>query len=99
MRKVVRRVGVLSLGKIAGLLYAAMGFLVGLIVAGISMLGGLASLAHNEAAGALGLFFGVGAIVTLPIFYGCLGAIMAMLMGFLYNLLAGAVGGVELEVD
>ena len=99
MRKVIRGIGVGSVGKIAGLLYAAIGLLVGIIVAGISMLGGFAALAQSEAAGVIGIFFGVGAIIMFPIFYAVIGALIWMLVAVLYNVLARSIGGLELEVD
>ena len=98
MRKVVRRIGVVSVGKIAGLLYAAIGLLIGAIVAFLSTLGGLAGLAQGEGA-FIGMFFGVGAIILFPVFYGTIGALMGMLVSALYNLVAGLIGGIELEVD
>ena len=98
MRKVVRRIGVLSIGKLAGLLYASLGLIIGALVALASTLGGLAGLAQGESS-RLGMFFGVGAIVIAPILYGTIGALMGMLMAALYNLVAGMIGGVELEVD
>jgi hypothetical protein len=99
MRKVVRRIGVLSIGKIAGLLYASLGLIIGAFVALASTVGGLAGLAQGEGSGFLGMFLGVGAIVLFPCFYGLVGALMGMLMSALYNLVAGMIGGVELEVD
>ena len=99
MRKVVRRIGVLSVGKVGGLIYGTLGLIFGAIFAGVSLLGGFAAMGRNEAAGALGMFFGVGAIVFLPIFYGILGALMGMLMAAIYNLVAGMIGGIELDVE
>jgi hypothetical protein len=40
---------------------------------------------------------GLGAIVVLPIFYGVLGFLMAVIAAWLYNLAAGFTGGVEIE--
>jgi len=98
MRKVVRGVGVVSVGRIALVIYAALGLLAGILVAGLSSLGALAGLASGDS-GMLGMFFGVGAIVILPIFYAVIGALVWMLLAFLYNLIAGMMGGIELEVD
>lgn len=44
-----------------------------------------------------GVLFGVGAIIIFPILYGALGFIFGLILGGLYNLLAGVVGGVEIE--
>ena len=41
---------------------------------------------------------GLGAIVILPIFYGGLGFIVAVIASALYNLAAGWVGGIEIEL-
>lgn len=99
MRKVVRQVGVLSLGKIGAAVYAALGLLVGFMFAIISLLGGLASLRQSAGGAAFGMIFGVGAIIIFPIFYACVGAIVLMILGAVYNLVAGTIGGLELEVD
>jgi len=47
----------------------------------------------------MGVLFGVGAIVALPIFYGLLGFIFALIGAAVYNLVASWVGGVELDVQ
>ena len=49
-------------------------------------------------AGLMGMLFGVAAVVLLPIFYGALGFVMTLIGAWLYNLVAGLGGGVELEV-
>jgi hypothetical protein len=46
-----------------------------------------------------GVLFGVGAIVLLPILYGCMGFVVSLVGAWLYNLAAGAVGGIELTVQ
>jgi hypothetical protein len=43
--------------------------------------------------------FGIAGIVVLPIVYGILGFITTLIGAWLYNVLAGMVGGVELEVQ
>ena len=100
MRKVLRGVGVFSAGKMAAVLYAVIGVVVGIILAALSSLGALASLAGGErGAGAFGMFFGVGAIIICPILYGVIGALVWMLLAVLFNVAAGMIGGIELEVD
>jgi hypothetical protein len=47
----------------------------------------------------MGALFGIGAIVLLPILYGCLGFVMTLLMAWLYNVAAGIVGGVEIQTE
>lgn len=101
---VLKRVGVFSVARIAGVLYCALGLLIGLLFALLSTVaGGLAAAAANSGGhqlpGWFGMIFGVGAIVLFPVFYGVLGFIMAAIMAGLYNLFAGLVGGIELDLQ
>lgn len=93
---IVKRVGPLSVAKIAGLLYALMGLLLGALFSLISVAGFAAGGAKE---GLPGMLFGVGAIIVLPIFYGVLGFVFTLIGAAIYNLIAGWVGGVELEVQ
>ena len=94
---IVRRLGPLSLAKVAGGLYGFIGLLVGCIFELISMAGGAAS--NRPGGPVFGALFGLGAIVFLPIVYGCLGFLMSLLMAALYNGVAGMVGGIEIQVE
>ena len=94
---VIRRVGVWSFARMAGLIYAIIGFIAGVIIAFVSLLGALGAAAHE--APFLGAIFGVGAIFILPIFYGLVGLIVGGLVGLVYNALASVVGGIELELE
>ena len=93
----ITRVGPLSVAKIAGILYAAIGLLFGAFFSLFALIGGLAAAANNDGAGAFGAIFGVGAIILAPIFYGCLGFVMTLIMAALFNVAAGIVGGVEVD--
>ena len=96
---VIRKVGIGSAFKVGGVLYALLGLVAGFFFALFAMLGlGLAA-ANNDAPGWFAPFFGIGAIVVLPIFYGAMGAIGGALMGALYNLVAGITGGLEVDVQ
>src|SRR5215470_18382810 len=99
--KVIRRVGVLSVAKILAIIYGCIGFIVGAFVAMLSVLGGFAGILSDEgrAAGVLGMFFGVGAVVFLPVFYACLGLILGLLIGSIYNAAARTFGGIEIEIE
>ena len=94
---VIKRFQPLSVGKVAGLLYGAMGLFVGVIVSLATTLGGLAG--RDTFGGLAGGLVGIGAIVLLPIFYGGLGFIVAIIAAWLYNLAAGFVGGIEIDVQ
>jgi hypothetical protein len=91
----ITRVGPLSVAKVAGLLYVIMGLVFGAFVSLAAMIGAFAS--NEESAGMMGALFGVGAVILLPIFYGCLGFVMTLIMAWLFNIATGIVGGVEVD--
>lgn len=89
----------MSLGKVLGVLYAFFGLLVGAVVSLVSMVGAAFGNAGGESPGAfLSVFFGVAAIVVLPLFYGAMGFIGGLVSAALYNVVVGVTGGVELEL-
>jgi hypothetical protein len=96
---VITRVGPLSCAKISGLLYVILGLVFGAIFSLVAMAGGFAAAASDgdAGAGAFAALFGVGAIVLFPIFYGVCGFIGGLIMAALYNLVAGMMGGIEIE--
>ena len=94
---VIRRVGVWSVARLYGALSAAMGLLIGLVIAIGSTIG--MTMAEGDEPPFIAGIFGVGAVVILPIFYGCLGVVAGAIGGALYNLLAGMMGGVVIETE
>ena len=94
---IIKRVAPLSVGKIAALLYACIGLFAGAIISLIAMFGGFAS--QRPGGPLLGMFFGVGAIVILPIVEGCIGFVFTVIGAVIYNALARVVGGVQVDVD
>jgi hypothetical protein len=96
---VLKRVGVWSVSRMLGVLYAALGFLVGGIFTLISLVVAAVGMASGEGEAAFGILFGVGAIVIAPIFYGTIGLVFGALGAFIYNLAAGVVGGIEFELE
>lgn len=90
----VRRLGVLSLAKIAAAVYGALG----LIFVPIFLIGGLAGMASGEgeaaAGGVLFILFGL----MMPLFYAGIGFIFGAFTAWIYNLLAGRIGGLEIEL-
>jgi hypothetical protein len=45
------------------------------------------------------LFFGVAAVILVPLFYGVFGFISGIIYAAIYNLIAAAVGGLELDFE
>jgi hypothetical protein len=95
---VIRRVGPLSCAKIAGTLYAVIGLILGGIFSLIAMAGGFAA-ADREGAPFFAAMIGTGSIIIFPIIYGCMGFIGSLIVAAIYNVLASAVGGVEVDLQ
>lgn len=94
---VIKRVGPMSCAKISGALYAILGIIIGGVFSMIALAGGLASDTAHAAGISAGI--GVAAIVVFPILYGCLGFFGTLVIAWLYNIGAGLVGGIEIDVQ
>ncbi len=95
----IKSVRVLSLGKILGSIYAGLGLIFGVILAGISLFG-LGPMADgSDTPALLGILLGGGAVVFLPLVYGLFGFIGGLVVGTIYNFVAKIVGGLEVEVS
>jgi len=100
----IKRIGPLSCAKIAGVTYAALGLLIGALFSsfagiGMALLGSQQNPDTKALPPAFGAFMGVGAIIVFPILYGVIGFIGALIMAWLYNLLASWVGGIEVDIS
>jgi len=90
----IKRVGPVSCARIAGILYAIIGLFIGAL---FSLLSGFASTSHVGRG--ISAVLGVAAIVVFPILYGGIGFLSALLFAWLYNLLVGVVGGIQVELE
>jgi hypothetical protein len=96
----IKRIGVLSAAKIVGGVYAGLGLIIGLFSAcfGLITFAGLISEADAELAGfGAGLF--LAGLCLLPLLYGILGFIGGAIAALIYNVVAGVIGGLELELS
>jgi hypothetical protein len=94
---VLKRIGPLSCAKIAGTLYAIIGLLVGAVFAVVSLASGFG--ANPSGDGGFRPLIGVGAVVAFPILYGGMGFVTTLFGAWLYNILAEAVGGIEMDLQ
>lgn len=92
----VTKIGIASLAKISAAIYALMGLIFGTFMTLTSMTMG--SAMGSEGA-IIGMIFGIGAIIFLPIFYGIIGFISGVITAFIYNIVAKRIGGLEVEVE
>jgi hypothetical protein len=92
---VIRHVAPLSAAKVFATIYAVIGLVVGAILTFAASMGGVAA----QALGVIAPVVGVAAIIILPIVYACIGFIGTLLVASIYNVAAGMVGGIEIDVD
>ena len=92
---VITRVGPLSVAKIAGLIYAVIGLIAGALLSLVAMAGFAAGLGRENVM--LGPIFGVGAVILVPIFYGCVAFVITLIQAALFNVAVRIVGGIEIE--
>lgn len=88
----LKSIGVMSLGKVLGILYGGLGFIFGGIFSIISLFAAAAG-GNSE------MFFGVAAVIIAPFLYGFMGFIGGLITAWLYNLIAGWTGGIEMEFE
>ena len=93
---VVNRVGPVSCARITGTLYAFLGLIIGGCFSLIAMVAGAAAGKDIPFGGVM---FGIGAIVFFPVLYAVIGFVGTLIFAWLYNVVAGMVGGVELDVS
>lgn len=92
---ILKRIGVRSSAKLAAIMYALMGLIVGAIM----MVFALSGISLGEGTEGPNLLFGVGAIFFMPIFYGIAGYIAGALATGIFNMVAGWTGGLEIEIE
>jgi hypothetical protein len=92
---IVKSVGVLSVAKILGLIYACMGLIFAPVFLLFGMLGSLIGQDKNPFAGMVG----VTLALLIPVIYGAMGFIIGAIGALLYNLFAKLVGGFELQLE
>ena len=93
--QVIKSVGVLSVGKVMGLLYAA----IGLIIVPFFLLISAMQALSGKAGAEFGLAMAIVMTILLPVVYGVFGFIGGVIMAFLYNLIAGRIGGIEIDLN
>jgi hypothetical protein len=99
----IKRMGVFSCAKIYSITLAAMGLIVGVIYGLIFMVVGGAMMAgggrESGMAGGSSIVIGLVMMIVIPVFYGVIGFVGGLIGGLVYNVAAGIVGGLELELE
>ena len=96
---VIKRIDVLSVAKITGIIAAAFGLIAGLLLLVFgSMIAGLAG-SQGDAGPLAALGGGVVGVIALPILYGICGFVGGVIQALIYNLAAGVIGGIRIETE
>jgi hypothetical protein len=99
---IIKRIGVLKAATVQACVMGLFGLLFGLCFLLFGTLFGsmMGSMSNSAGAGAgLGMIGGIGMMIFLPIMYGVMGFVAGAIGAAVYNLVAGWVGGIELEVE
>jgi hypothetical protein len=91
------RIAPVQLAIVAAALYAILGLLVGVAVALAAFAG--RSVPATSTAGVPTFGMGWLSIILFPIIYAALGFIGGLIYAWLYNLIAGWTGGVEITLE
>lgn len=94
--KQVKKIRALSLGKVMGLIYGMMGLLFGVIMSVAVILGSTFGATGDNKV--VGIIFGVGAAIFVPVIYGVMGFVSGVVSGWLYNIAVRWTGGLEVEI-
>ena len=99
----IKKLGILSVAK----MYALIMFVIMLIISvpyglfimvfGAALMG--SGSQNGLAAGGGSIVIGLVMMIGLPILYGAIGFVAGAIGALIYNLFAGIVGGIEIEVE
>lgn len=89
----IKRFGIVQTAKIAGIIY----FLFTAVI--FIPFGLLASLFSVAEYSGLGFLFSGVFVFLIPFLYGAVGFITTAIFCLIYNLIAGWIGGIEIEVE
>ena len=101
---ILRRIGVLSFAKLYGAMFAFMGLFIGLIYGIVTIVAGMVASqqpgqANSSGVAALSIVGGLLLMVIIPILYGILGFVAGAISAYFFNVIAGRVGGLEMELE
>ncbi len=94
---VLKRISPASAFKVGLAAYGALGLILGVFCSLIAL--GTPVFARHAHPMFVGRFVGVFAVIVCPIVYGILGGIAAVIGAAIYNLAAGWVGGLEVDIS
>ncbi len=102
--KKVKKISILSVAKLQGLLGIFIGLSCGILysVGGliIDIMVSLNLISSSETPGlSIGTLLAFGALIAMPIIFGVSGYILGLIEGGLFNLISPLIGGVNIDLD
>ncbi|WP_342679570.1 hypothetical protein [Methanofollis sp. UBA420] len=94
----IKRFGIISVAKISGVIYCVIGLIFGLLFALISILNMAAPSDGGMVTAGLGSVALLILAFAIAVLYGILGFIFGGLIAWVYNVAAGWIGGIEMEI-
>ncbi|MCX8199996.1 MAG: DUF3566 domain-containing protein [Candidatus Micrarchaeota archaeon] len=90
----IRRISIFSAAKVLALLHAILFFIVGIIYSGVTVI--ISVISEGEGMSVFGSATTCLTYIIVPPIAGVIyGAVIGLLLGFLYNLIADYTGGLE----
>lgn len=95
---IIKRAAPLSCAKVAGVIYAVFCLLIVCLSMIVSLISAVVRIATGGSGAPIsGVRFPIG--IVLPILYGFATFLAALIAAWLYNALAGVLGGIEVEIE
>jgi hypothetical protein len=91
---IVQRIAPASAFKVGLVVYGLLGLIAGALCSAVA-LAGMQFAPHAHAQRALGLF----ALILCPMIWGTIGGVVNAISALIYNLAAGWVGGIEVDIS
>ncbi|MDE1873920.1 MAG: hypothetical protein KGI04_02255 [Candidatus Micrarchaeota archaeon] len=89
----IKKLGVMSVAKIEGVIGVVVGFIIGILV---FLVGSAASsIAGTSSLGGLGAL----SLIIFPIVYGIMLFIFGAVIAWVYNMVAGEIGGIQIDLE
>lgn len=94
----IRKIDILSAGKVVGIIYLIIGIFAGLFLSIAPRMGyGMMNAGYSSAFGSM--MYGGAGIILFPILYGVGGFLAGIISAFLYNIIVGWIGPIIIETD
>jgi hypothetical protein len=99
MTKKLKRIAPVKFGIILGIVYGLISLIFIPFFLLIAVASAFAPATENNPHPAIGIGVAIVFAVLAPVMYGVMGLLGGMLMAWIYNVAAGWVGGIEVEVE